>query len=63
MDYPVIYFDATTAFLHAPELEVIYTEPPEGYEDEDRALVWQLLRKINGRRDGSQEWCEWLAGV
>ena len=54
--YPIIYVGETTAFLHAPESEVIYTTAPEGYERE--GFWWRLLRKVNGRQDGTKEFSD-----
>eukprot|EP00969_Alexandrium_andersonii_P150964 6675370-Alexandrium_andersonii.AAC.1 len=59
--YPIIYVGATTAFVHAPEQETVYTQPPEGYGRP--GLVWQLMRNINGRRPGGLRWFEWLAAL
>ena len=55
----VRYLDFTRAFLHAPEFEKVYTPPPVGWERP--GWCWQLLRKINGRRDGTQTFTEWLS--
>ena len=60
-DTPIIYFDLTTAFLHAPETEDIFTCPPEGYGV--GGWCWKLRRKVNGRRDGSKEFTEWIAPI
>ena len=60
-DWFLVTIDLTTAFLHAEENELIYTTAPAGYEREGFAV--QALRKLNGRRDGSHVFTEWLAGV
>ena len=52
-DTEIRYLDFTRAFLHAPEMELVYTNPPQGWEKE--GWVWRLLRKINGRRDGHSD--------
>ena len=51
------YIDLTRAFYHAVE-ENVFTSPPEGWQEQ--GWVWHLLRKIPGRRDGSQAFTEWL---
>ena len=52
------YMDASRAFLHAPEDEDVYTDSPKCWECEGQC--WKLIRNINGRRNGSQSFTEWL---
>ena len=59
--FPIRYVDVTTAFLHAPEHEHVFTAPPAGYERE--GFCWKLQRKVNGRRSGSRDYTEWFAGL
>ena len=58
-EHEIRYLDYTRAFLHAPEMETIFTDPPAGFERP--GLCWRLKRKINGRRDGTQTFTEWAA--
>eukprot|EP00969_Alexandrium_andersonii_P326183 14412542-Alexandrium_andersonii.AAC.1 len=48
----VIICDCTTAFMHAPEEDDVYTMPPEGYRVP--GMVWKLLKAINGRRNAGR---------
>ena len=57
--WDIMYLDLRRAFMHAPEQELIFTYPPDGWQSP--GWVWQLLRKINGRRDGSHEFTEWFS--
>eukprot|EP00971_Amphidinium_carterae_P070115 1387340-Amphidinium_carterae.5 len=58
----VVYLDVSRAFLHAPEEDYVFIAPPfEAFDPQcPEALrcregdVWLGLRKLNGRRDGSQ---------
>jgi hypothetical protein len=46
-DTEIRYLDFTRAFLHAPETELVYTNPPPGWEAEGwggRLLRWQSRR-------------------
>ena len=54
-----LYLDIHTAFLHAPEIQEVFASCPEGYE-KPRHIV-QMLRKVNGRRNGSQKLSEWFS--
>ena len=58
-DHDIWYIDLKRAFLHAPEFDIVWSEPPEGW-NVDPDWVWQLKRKLNGRRDGSQSFSEWF---
>ncbi len=55
----LIYLDFSRAFLHSPETELVFTENPEGFGPP--GTVSRLLRKINGRRDGTATFVEWLS--
>lgn len=54
--------DLTLAFPHAEEPDVVYSSVPEGYEREGFVAV-RMLRKINGRRDGTHGFVEWFSHV
>ena len=58
-DLEIRYMDASRAFLLAPEDEDVYTDSPKCWECEGQC--WKLIRNINGRRNGSQSFTEWLA--
>jgi hypothetical protein len=55
---PMIYCDVSVAFLHTPEEYWILTKPTEGFADPEDC--WQLFRKVNGRRDASKGFQDWL---
>ena len=59
MDHDIAYFDLTRAFYHAPELDCVYADPPEGWREE--GWCWKLKKKIPGSRNGSQSFVEWFA--
>ena len=64
-DYDITYCDVSLAFVHAPEEEVIYVVPPaEAYHDDvpdpvGVGEVWQITRKLYGRRDAPQGFQAW----
>ena len=60
--YDLVDFDFPRTFLHAPEVEHVYTQPAEGYGDKSKA-AWRMRRKVNGRRNGSQDFVEWFASM
>ncbi len=55
----LIYLDFSRALFHSPETELVFTENPEGFGPP--GTVSRLLRKINGRRDGTATCVEWLS--
>ncbi len=55
----LIYLDFSRAFLHSPETELVFTGNPEGFGPP--GTVSRLLRKINGRRDGTATFVELLS--
>ena len=53
------HMDASSAFLQGDLEEVIYIEPPAGYERVDssgRPLVWRLLRPLYGLKQSPRQW-------
>ena len=53
------YIDVQRAFLHAPEIDSVFTWAPAGHDG--NGSIVQLMRKVNGRRDGSKQFGEWFA--
>ena len=58
-DLDLGYIDVQRAFLHAPELDNVFTWAPAGHDG--NGSIVQLMRKVNGRRDGSKQFGEWFA--
>ena len=52
---PVHQMDVDTAFLYATLQELVYCEPPEGYE-EDESKCWLLNRALYGLKQAPKEW-------
>jgi hypothetical protein len=53
------HMDASSAFLQGDLEEVIYVDPPEGYEQFDRdgtPLIWRLLRPLYGLKQAPRQW-------
>ena len=61
--------DASNAYFHVPETEVVYVDPPEEYvqqlRDEGKPVdIKRRLRKqLYGRRKAAQLWMQHMAGV
>ena len=51
--------DIVTAFLNALLKEVIYIEPPEGYEEPE--YCWRLHRALYGLKQSPREWYDTLS--
>jgi hypothetical protein len=47
--------DVSTAYMHAPERDLVVTDPPDGWKKDN--MLWKLVKNINGRRTGA---CNWL---
>jgi len=59
-------FDASSAFLHVPELEDVTVDPPQEWLDRVKAppgTVWKMKKTLYGRRSAASAWTNWLAGV
>jgi len=57
-DWPILNADVSTAYMQAEENELVFTMAPQGFEEP--GTVWQLLKNINGRRPGAQNWMNHL---
>jgi len=61
-------FDASSAFLHVPEIEFVVVNPPQEYLDAEVAAgrrgdcLWRMRRTLYGRRGAAQAWTTWLSG-
>ena len=66
--------DISRAFLHVPEDEEVFAEPPAEWTERERqkteeageiwvSLVWRLLKVFYGRRKAAKMWVDWLAAI
>ena len=57
-NYSMFTFDATSAYTHAWEDELVFLEPPPEEIEEHGDCVWRSIRVIYGRRKGARSWQE-----
>ena len=57
-NYSMFTFDVTSAYTHAWEDELVFSEPPPEEIEEHGDCVWRSIRVIYGRRKGARSWQE-----
>ena len=61
--------DVTNAFLHVPEDEECYVDPPREWLAKRLAaglsieVMWKLLKQLYGRRRAGTRWVDWMAAL
>lgn len=59
----VKHFDIETTYLNGDLAHEVYIKRPEGYEDQNKKLVYKLNKKLYGLKQGAKEWSKRLNDV